>query len=206
MIDIGGGLPVGLGLTGDDDDGPTFQELASELRRSVPGLFERSEIVTEFGRAVSSRCAVVLSRVEYTKVSGGRNIATCHVGADLFLRTAYVPDRWPLRVSILTADGTLKTEKDAPLVQQDIAGPLCFSGDLIARKAFLPLASPGDIVLIHDAGAYTYSMWSHYNLRVPPPVAVCWDGDDSATVIKRCTHDDAVGMFRTPVSFPTPKL
>lgn len=165
MLDIGGGLPVSYE---EDTAGPSFADYARVLGEAVPGLFERPyRLVTEFGRAVSAKCGWVASRVEYTKVAGGRQIAVIHAGADLFVRAALVPHLWSHRVSVFDPLGF---PKDGPLSPWDVAGPLCFSGDLVARERPLPPIEPGDFIVVHDAGAYTLSMWSRYNSRRAPAV------------------------------------
>ena len=123
--------------------------------------------MTEFGRLVNAKAGWAASRVEYTKQAGGRRIAVIHLGADFLVRPAYVPEVWRHRV---TVHGSAGMPKAGPVVSQDIAGPLCFSGDLVARQRDLPLTEPGDWVVIHDAGAYTLSMWSRYNSRQAPAV------------------------------------
>ena len=68
----------------------TPSRYACALQREVPELFSgKYSLVTEFGRYVSAKCAVTLSRVEYVKSAGGRRICVIHCGADLFLRTCY---------------------------------------------------------------------------------------------------------------------
>jgi diaminopimelate decarboxylase len=165
VLDIGGGMPVSYD---DDSTQPTFDEYARVLRATVPGLFDgRFRLVTEFGRAVSAKAGWVASRVEYTKLAGGRRIAVIHAGADLFVRAAYLPQQWHHRVSVFDASGAPRQGPESPW---DIAGPLCFSGDLVARERLLPPIEPGDLVVIHDAGAYTLSLWSRYNSRRAPSV------------------------------------
>src|SRR5262245_5064844 len=93
---------------------------------------------------------------------GGQAIAIVHCGADLLPRTCYLPTVWPLRVSVADATGRIK--EGAP-ISYNIAGPLCFSGDLIARERPLPSISVGDWLIVHDVGAYTLGMWSIYNSR-----------------------------------------
>ena len=61
-------------------------------------------------------------------------------------------------------------EKLGAQSEWDIAGPLCFSGDLLARSRLLPAITPGDLICIEDAGAYSLSMWSRYNSRRSPAV------------------------------------
>lgn len=164
-LDIGGGLPVNFD---DDFDNPTFWEYSKQLRENVPELFSGEfKVVTEFGRSVIQKAGVTVCRVEYTKQMGGRHIAIIQAGADLFLRTVYMPDKWPLRASIFNSSGQQKTDQE---VLTDIAGPCCFSGDLVVRERSLPLTEPGDIVMMHDTGGYYYASFSHYNARQAPPV------------------------------------
>ncbi len=165
-LDIGGGLSAGYGDS--DDEGPTFAALAAVLRAQVPGLFSGPwQLVTEYGRRVHAAAGVVLSRVESTKVSGGRRIAVVHAGADLFVRPAYRPAQWRHRVTVHHRDGRLKT---GPRMPWDVVGPLCFSGDRLAKGRQLPPIEPGDVVAVHDAGAYTLAMYSRYNSRRAPAV------------------------------------
>lgn len=165
LLDIGGGLPVDYT---SDDVRPTFAEYAALLRQRVPELFSgRFRLVTEQGRSVFAKGGWVASRVEHTKRAGGRDIAVVHVGADLFVRTAYLPATWPHRITVHDPAGALK---QGPASPWDIAGPLCFSGDLLAEGRALPPVEAGDFVVVHDAGAYTLSMWSRYNSRRAPAV------------------------------------
>ena len=161
-IDIGGGLPVNFS---SDDAQPTFSEYASLLQRSVPVLFDgRMRVFTEFGRSIISKSGFILARVEYTKIMGDRHIVITHAGAQIAARTVYQPDVWPLRISALNPRGE---PKEADLVPQDIAGPCCFAGDLLAQERPLPLLEPGDHILIHDTGGYYFSSPYIYN-SLPP--------------------------------------
>jgi diaminopimelate decarboxylase len=189
VLDIGGGLPVSY----DDDGAPAFAEYARVLGAAVPGIFSgRFRLVTEFGRAVSAKAAWVASRVEYTKIAGGRRIAVVHAGADLFLRAAYQPEQWRHRVSIHDPSGAPRSGPEAPW---DIAGPLCFSGDLVARERPLPDIEPGDIAVVHDAGAYTLSAWSRYNSRRAPAV-YGFEGDPPALrLLKAAESEEDVLRF-----------
>lgn len=165
LFDIGGGLPVSYraGVPGAD-----FIQYAAALRPRMPGLFAKPwRLVTEFGRAVWANAGFAASRVEYTKRSHGRRIATIHVGGDLMPRTVYVPAVWRHELSVF--DGRGRPKEGEPM-EQDVAGPLCFSGDLVARGRLLPPIEPGDLIVVHDTGAYTLSMWSHYNSRLSPAV------------------------------------
>ena len=85
----------------------------------------------------------------------------------MFVRTAYLPQAWPLTFSVFHADTMTPKDCDA-LLAQDIAGPLCFSGDFLARDVHLPPLAVGDWLVVHDTGAYTTSMYSRYN-SIPAP-------------------------------------
>ncbi|WP_328633164.1 diaminopimelate decarboxylase [Streptomyces sp. NBC_00356] len=164
-LDIGGGLPVNFE---SDDVTPGFEEYASLLRRTVPGLFDgRYTLVTEFGRSLLAKQGFIAAHVEYTKTSGGRRIAVTHAGAQVATRTVFAPESWPLRVGAYDAEGRPRTS--APLVQ-DVAGPCCFAGDLVARGRELPELEPGDLVALYDTGAYYFSTHFHYNSLPRPAV------------------------------------
>jgi diaminopimelate decarboxylase len=102
--------------------------------------------------------------VEYTRPDG---IAVIHLGADAFIRTALRPEEWFHEVEVFDPEGR---PKSGPLTEWSIAGPLCFSGDFVARQRLLPPIEPGDVIAIRDTGAYTLSMWSRYNSRLAPAV------------------------------------
>jgi diaminopimelate decarboxylase len=165
VLDIGGGLPVNFG---SDEATPAFADYAGLLRAEIPGLFDgRYALVTEFGRSLLAKNGTVLARVEYAKSSGGRPIAVTHAGAQVATRTVFVPDAWPLRVLALDAKGR---EKDGAPVVQDVAGPCCFAGDLVARGRALPLLAAGDHVALLDTGAYYFSNHFAYNSLPRPAV------------------------------------
>lgn len=164
-LDIGGGLPVNFA---SDEHTPTHREYARRLAEEVPGLFDGSYgIVTEFGRSLVAKHGLVLARVEYAKTSGGRPIAVTHAGVQVATRTVYDPVSWPLRLLAYDARGLPRTGTP---VEQDVAGPACFAGDLIAERRALPPLEQGDVVAALDTGAYYFA--SHYGYNSLPRVAV----------------------------------
>ncbi|MFI6950022.1 diaminopimelate decarboxylase [Streptomyces sp. NPDC050422] len=162
-LDIGGGLPVNFA---DDTARPTFAAYVATLRGEVPGLFEgRYELVTEFGRSLLAKNGFIGALVEYTKEAGGRRIALTHAGAQTATRTVFMPDAWPLRVGAFDAEGLPKT---GPALAQDIAGPCCFAGDVVAHARELPELRAGDYVVLYDTGAYYFSTpWAYNSLPRP---------------------------------------
>lgn len=164
-LDIGGGLPVNFA---SEESTPAFADYARLLARTVPGLFDgRYGLVTEFGRSLLAKAGTVLARVEYAKSAGGRAIAVTHAGAQIAVRTVFAPESWPLRVAAYDADGHPKSGEP---VAQDIAGPCCFAGDLVAHDRKLPLLAAGDHAALLDTGAYYFSNPFGYNSLPRPGV------------------------------------
>ncbi|MFJ3304908.1 diaminopimelate decarboxylase [Streptomyces sp. NPDC086549] len=164
-LDIGGGLPVNFA---SDVTTPTYAQYARLLSEAVPGLFDgRYGLVTEFGRSLLAKHGTVVARVEYTKSAGGRRIAVTHAGVQVATRTVYVPGAWPLRIAAYDAKGR---PKPGPEVVQDVAGPACFSGDLLAQGRALPLLEPGDHAAALDTGAYYFAHHYAYNSLVRPGI------------------------------------
>jgi len=165
VVDIGGGLPVNFE---SEAVRPTFSEYAGALKQAVPELFTgRYAGKTEFGRSVFAKNGFIASRIEYTKESGGRRIATSHAGAQVATRTVFMPDYWKLRLSVFDSGGNAKI---GPEQLQDVAGPLCFAGDMVGTERMLPLIEPGDYVVLHDTGAYYFSNPFYYNALCAPAV------------------------------------
>ncbi|WP_079036438.1 MULTISPECIES: diaminopimelate decarboxylase [Streptomyces] len=164
-VDIGGGLPVNFG---SDEESPTHAQYARRLKARVPGLLDgRYGLVTEFGRSLLAKHGTVLALVEYAKQAGGRPIAVTHAGVQVATRTVYAPASWPLRIAAYDAKGR---PKSGPAVGQDIAGPACFAGDLLAENRPLPLLEQGDYAAALDTGAYYFAQHYSYNSLARPGV------------------------------------
>eukprot|EP01133_Synstelium_polycarpum_P019471 gene19471-23322_t len=192
-FNIGGGLSVNFE---SEMYQPTFTDYADHLKERIPELFNGDyTIITEFGRSYFAKCCVAVSTVEYTKQSGGRDIAVIHAGANLYIRTIYHPNLWKLRVTLF--DGQTATYKDGKNGSSiyDLAGPCCFAADLLAKERRLPRINQDDLVMIHDSGAYFHSSYSHYNLRLAPPV-YGWETDGSLKLIKKGeTLEEKINFF-----------
>ncbi|OEJ35687.1 diaminopimelate decarboxylase [Streptomyces subrutilus] len=164
-LDIGGGLPVNFA---SDEHTPSYADHVRALREAVPALFDGSYgLVTEFGRSLLAKHGLVVARVEYTKTTGSRPIALTHAGVQVATRTVYAPAAWPLRILPYDAKGA---PKGGEPVAQDIAGPACFAGDLLATARELPLLAPGDLIGVPDTGAYFFT--AHYGYNSLPRPAV----------------------------------
>ena len=188
IVDIGGGLPVSYH---HDRTPPSMIEYVGAIRQRAPELFTHSpafKLITEFGRWIYTNAGWTVSRVEYVKHDSGINTAMIHVGADLFVRECLNPSDWQHEYSVYDKNGNSKisdtrlaifdkkgTKPDrgsriADLKLYNLAGPLCFSGDILAKDVLLPELEEGDYIAIHDSGSYTFSMWSRYNSRQTPRI------------------------------------
>ena len=191
LFDLGGGLPVAYH---DTQSPPSMADYAGELRARFPDLFTGNiRLITEFGRYFHANAGWVASRVEYVKRDKLVNTLMVHVGADMFLRRCYRPEDWHHDISVVDSSGRLKTGKDSK--RYTVAGPLCFSGDILARDIELPPVNEGDYILIHDAGAYTMGMWSRYNSRQMPKVIGYTENGGSFELLKDREQISKLGDF-----------
>lgn len=181
-IDVGGGIPVRY--TESDPEPPTYADWAAALDLPLP-------LVTEAGRSILAGSGFALSRIEAVKDVAGVPTLVVHLGADLLLRRVYRADQWDHSFVVLDPDGVPRGGSQL----SNIAGPLCFSGDLLARERPLAPAEPGDLLLIRDTGAYTLSMWSrHCSRGLPPSIGV--DADGAVLLHAGERPEDVVAFWR----------
>ncbi|MFJ8542897.1 diaminopimelate decarboxylase [Streptomyces sp. NPDC093586] len=186
-LDIGGGLPVNFA---SDETAPTYAAYARVLREAVPGLFDgRYGLVTEFGRSLLAKQGTVVARVEYAKSAGGRPVAVTHAGVQVATRTVYAPGAWPLRIAAYDGKGL---PKQGPDVVQDVAGPACFAGDLLASGRALPLLEQGDYAAALDTGAYYFAHHYAYNSLARPAVYGFAGGGDGGVAFRVVRRAQAV--------------
>lgn len=167
VFDIGGGLPIayksGIPI-------PSMEEYVAKISGRATHLMNAKcfKLITEFGRWIYTNSGWTVSRVEYVKRDPSINTAMLHVGADLFVRECLNPHDWQHEYSVYDRHGILKRNQDQH--PYNLAGPLCFSGDIIAKNVILPRVEEGDYIVIHDTGGYCFSMWSRYNSRQTPRI------------------------------------
>ncbi|MEW8195441.1 MAG: hypothetical protein AB2793_17150 [Candidatus Thiodiazotropha sp.] len=194
-FNIGGGLPAKYR---DSDEPMGFNDYASALQERCPELFKAGvSLVTEFGRSVQASCGWVAARIEYlVEYENALTTAFIHVGADMFLRKAYRPEDWHHDITVCDSNGR---QRQGPVKLFRVAGPLCFAGDYLEKDVFLPANTrEGDYILLHDAGAYTFSMWSTYNSRQFPAVIGYGENQYSFQTLKpRQSTEDLVAFWST---------
>jgi diaminopimelate decarboxylase len=169
-IDVGGGL----GIRYRDEIPVAIADYAAMVRTLVDGRRER--LLFEPGRRLVGDAGVLLTRVLVTKPGAARNFAVVDAAMNDLLRPALY-DAWhaidPVR------------PRAADALQWDIVGPVCESGDFLARDRRLALAE-GDLIAVRTAGAYAMAMSSNYNAR-PRACEVLVDGDVAHLIRRRET-------------------
>ena len=147
------------------------------------------------GRAIVATSGWFASRIEYTKVASGRLIGITHAGGSMFVREVYMGDTWYHPITIYDASGCKKIA-DVKLV--DLAGPLCFSGDLIAKGVELPSFQQGDYLIYHHTAAYSIGMYSMYNSIATPPVC-CYSitKETNEVTVKLIKREESIQQVTT---------
>ena len=177
-IDIGGGL----GVRYDNEQPPTPQSYMSAI---LPLLTDRSEtLVLEPGRSITANAGVMLTQVQYLKSNGEKNFAIVDAAMNDMIRPALYQawmDIQPISAGI--SDNAL-----AENAVYDVVGPVCETGDFLAKDRSLAISS-GDYLCLMSAGAYGFVMSSNYNSRPRAP-EVMVDGNQVYLVRRRETIED----------------
>lgn len=173
QIDFGGGL----GIRYRDETPPAAGELIAALLARVDARGHADKtILFEPGRSIVGAAGALLTRVMLTKHGQTRNFAIVDAAMNDLIRPALY-DAW---MDVLP----VRERKGRP-VTQDIVGPVCESGDWLARDRALVIEA-GDLLAIADCGAYGMSMAGNYNSR-PRAAEVMVDGNGAHEIRRRET-------------------
>ncbi|RMG71817.1 MAG: diaminopimelate decarboxylase, partial [Nitrospirae bacterium] len=168
-LDMGGGL----GIQYNDEEPPHPRELA---RKIIPLLKGRDvTLIVEPGRSIVGNAGVFITRVLYTKDGADRKFIIVDGGMNDLLR----PSLYNAYHNIIPV-----RKKRTKKVFADVVGPICESGDFLARGRQLPSVQRGELLAVMSAGAYGFSMSSNYNSR-PRPAEVLVDGKKHYLIRKR---------------------
>lgn len=174
-LDLGGGL----GIRYRDETPPPVADYVAAIRRGIAG--RGLKLLLEPGRALVGNAGLLLTRVEYLKPGSHKNFAVVDAAMNDLMRPALY-DAYHAVLPVAPRDA-------APLAY-DIVGPVCESGDFLARARPLALRE-GDLLALLSAGAYGMSMSSNYNTR-PRAAEVLVDGDAAHLVRAR---EDTAALF-----------
>jgi len=177
-IDVGGGWPMHYGTEIDAyPPAEAFGEAIREGLEASGALQSGLRVITEPGRAIVGDAGIVLTRVLYTKAQGDRRFVIVDAAMTELIR----PALYGAYHAIMPVAEPSSTASLAPV---DVVGPVCESGDFVAKDRPLPPVKPGDLLAIRGAGAYGREMQSMYNARpLPPEVLV--DGERFRVIRRR---------------------
>jgi diaminopimelate decarboxylase len=176
-IDIGGGL----GITYNDETPPLPLEFAQALVSVIRDL--GATVILEPGRVLVGNAGILVTRVLYTKQSPVKNFVVVDAGMnDLARPSLYGSYHAIWRVHRVSGRDD---------VTVDVVGPICESGDFLAKDRKLPRFEPGELMAVMSAGAYGHTMSSNYNARPRAP-EVMVRGDQFHVVRERETYADLI--------------
>ena len=180
FIDIGGGLGVPYAPEEEELNLNLFTDRLLDLFRRKLREYDLGEPIfcVEPGRYIVCDAGVLLTAVNTLKVTPFKRF----VGVDAGFHTLIRPTMYGSYHHILVANKLNLKAEDT----YDIAGPLCESGDLLAKDRKLPKVHEGDLLAILNSGAYGFSMSSQYNSR-PRAAEVLVEGGEYALVRERET-------------------
>jgi diaminopimelate decarboxylase len=188
-LDIGGGFAAFY----EGNEAPPAATYAEAI---VPLLKGRGlQIIIEPGRSIVANAAILLAQVQYTKQGGTKEFVIIDAAMnDLIRPTLYEAYHfiWPAKpgAALMPPNRThdLRIPGDKKV---DVVGPICESGDYLAKDRYLPAVQRGDLVAVFSAGAYGFAMSSNYNAR-PRAAEVLVDGDSYRVIRKRETYQNLI--------------
>jgi diaminopimelate decarboxylase len=186
-------LDLGGGFGADYTSGQA--PLAAEYAEAIVPLLQGKNLrlILEPGRTISANAGILATKVLYLKQGGNKTFAIID-GAmnDLIRPVLYEAFHfvWPVTV----ANGYAIQDRQEPMElagteKYDVVGPICETGDCLAKKRMLPPLHRGDTLAVFTTGAYGFVMSSQYNAR-PRAAEVLVDGDQFEVIRKRETYED----------------
>ncbi|MDE0082434.1 MAG: diaminopimelate decarboxylase [Gammaproteobacteria bacterium] len=174
-VDLGGGF----GVAYESDGALDLEALATRVVPEIRGRGLR--LVLEPGRAIVGEAGLLLARVLYTKCVDAKHFIVTDASMTELLRPSHYGAFHRIR--------PVERRAGAPTVRADIVGPVCESGDFLARGRRIELPEPGDLLAVETAGAYGFAMASNYNGR-PRPAEVLIEGGEAVLVRERESLED----------------
>jgi len=181
-LDLGGGL----GVQYRDEQPPLAGDYIKAVRERMAG--RDLALVFEPGRSIVANAGVLLTQVEYLKHTEHKDFAIVDAAMNDLIRPALY-QAWMDVVPVQPRDGATR--------HYDIVGPICETGDFLAKDRELALTE-GDLLAVRSAGAYGFVMSSNYNTR-GRAAEVMVDGEHAVEVRRRETlHELFAGESRLP--------
>jgi diaminopimelate decarboxylase len=182
-LDLGGGL----GITYEKETPPHPEDYAQALIREISD--RELNLILEPGRVIVGNAGILVTRVLYLKEGEGKHFVIVDAGMNDLARPSLYGSYHGIQ----------------PVVQQeskefvaDVVGPICESGDFLAKGRTMPEVEPGDLLAVMSAGAYGFTMSSNYNARPRVP-EILVKGDTFYVIRERETYQDLIRGEKIPV-------
>jgi len=176
-LDVGGGL----GIRYKDENPPTPGEYAQMLLPIVKDL--GVTLILEPGRSIVGNAGVLLTRVLYLKDNETKRFVIVDAAMNDLIR----PSLYNAYHAILP----VKAADSRQALVVDVVGPICESGDFLAKDRELPAVEEGELLAVMSAGAYGFAMASNYNAR-PRAAEVLVDGSRFSIARRRESYEDLI--------------
>jgi diaminopimelate decarboxylase len=181
LLDVGGGLGIPYQ---EEEEPPSPQDYGQAIADAV-APFDGLDLtlVCEPGRVIVGNAGVLLSRVLYLKQTETKHFTIVDAAFNDLIRPAFYQSFHAIK--------PVRRKEAAPPVVSDVVGPICETGDFLARDREIRRCDPGDLLAFMSAGAYGFVMASNYNTR-PRAAEVLVKGDGFAVVRRREDFEDLV--------------
>jgi len=181
-LDLGGGL----GITYDREAPPHPKEYAGAVKKEID--MNGRTLILEPGRVIMGNAGILVAKVLYTKTGEGKRFIIVDAAMNDLIRPSLYGSHHgvqPVRIA------------GRERITADIVGPICETGDFLARDREVESFEPGELLAVMSAGAYGFSMSSNYNSR--PKAAEVMVRDDRYQVIRaRETYEDLMRGEKIP--------
>lgn len=175
-IDAGGGL----GIRYREEEPPHPREFGAALIPMIRDL--GSTLIFEPGRVIVGNAGILVTKVLYLKSGEVKNFVIVDAGMNDLIRPSLY-DAYHRIVPI--------QKKEAVEITADVVGPICESGDFLAKERKISKPDPGDYLAAMSAGAYGFTMSSNYNSR-PRSAEIMVEGDQYHIIRKRESYEDLI--------------
>ena len=178
FFDIGGGL----GVKYNDEETITPHDYAQAILSTLKGL--DLTIICEPGRFLTANAGYFVTKVLYEKQNGEKRFVVVDGAMNDLLR----PSLYNAYHKIEAITNSTEDESEA-----DIVGPVCESGDFLAKNYTLPKLEHNDLLVVHSAGAYGFGMGSNYNTRGRSAEVAVSNGE-ARLIRKRENFEDLIAL------------
>ncbi len=177
-LDLGGGL----GITYSEEDPPHPKDFGQALTEALQG--QDLTLILEPGRVIAGNAGILVSRVLAAKKTEHKNFVIVDAAMNDLIR----PSLYSAYHRIAEVQANKRPERTV-----DVVGPICETGDFLAKDRILPGLKADDLIAVFSAGAYGFTMSSQYNSR-PRAAEVLVDKDQSRLIRHRETFADLIRL------------